>query len=73
MIKNFFLAWGGGNGGESNREKTNTHASAYTRKNVKKNYTTIPGRTADCTVVNVLCNIFPVAPAALSRAVSFTN
>lgn len=36
-------------------------------------YTSIPGRTTDCTVVNVLCNIFPVAPAALSRAVSFTN
>lgn len=36
MIKNFFLAWGKKNGGESNREKTNTHASAYIRKNVKK-------------------------------------
>lgn len=72
MIKNFFLAWGKKWGRKQQKKNKHTRVGIYTQK-CKKNYTTIPGRTADCTVVNVLCNIFPVAPAALSRAVSFTN
>lgn len=35
MIKNFFLAWGK-KWGRKQQKKTNTHASVYTRKNVKK-------------------------------------